>query len=104
MKIYFNIKQFVKNFDFVFLQAKNTPKSFAGYGRYWLAKKYADRRTQSGSIDGVTGRKRHFCFPYADNVVLVCNRTEVNGMVKSKIISKKVDIKYMIEHATYISK
>lgn len=104
MKILFNLKQFFKNFDFVFFQEHNKPKSFAGYGRHWLAKKYADKRTSAGSPDGVTGRKRHFCFPYADNVILVCNRTEVNGMIKNKLIHKTVDIKYMIENAYYISK
>ena len=100
----FNIKQFFKNFCFVFFEEENKPKSFAGYGRYWLAKKYADKRTSATSEDGVTGRKRHFCFPYADNVILVCNRTEVNGMIKSKLIHKSVDIKYMLENAYYISK
>jgi len=102
--IYLNIKYFIKNFRFVFLEEENKPKSFYGYGKYWLAKKYADKRTASGSPDGVTGRKRHFCFPYANGVIMVCNRTEINGMINSKMISKKVDIAYMLEQAFYISK
>jgi len=103
-EIYLNIKYFVKNFYFVFFETKSVPKSFYGYGRFWFAKIYADKRTETGSLDGVTGRKRHFCFPYSDNIVMVCNRTEINGMIKSKMISKKVDIKYMCENAYYISK
>lgn len=99
-----NIKYFFKNFWFVFFRTENVPKSFYGYGRFWLAKIYADKRTESGSPDGVTGRKRHFCFPYSTNIVMVCNRTEINGMIAKKIIGKKVDIRYMIEHAYYISK
>jgi hypothetical protein len=102
--IYLNCKYFLKNFYFVFFQNRNTPKSFYGYGQYWLAKKYADRRTSTTSQDGVTGRKRHFCFPYGNGIILVCNRTEANGMIKNKLIHKSVDIRYMIEHAYYISK
>jgi hypothetical protein len=101
--ILFNLKYFIKNYYFVYFKSENKPKSFAGYGRYWLAKKYADKRTAS-TATGVTGRKRHFCFPYADNIVLVCNRTEVNGMIKKKMIHKSVDINYMINNAFYISK
>ncbi len=102
--IYLNIKYFLKNINFVYFENENMPKSFYGYGKYWLAKKYADKRTNSTSADGVTGRKRHFCFPYANNIIMVCNRTEINGMIKNKMISKRVDIKYMIENAYYISK
>lgn len=99
-----NIKYFIKNLWFVYLAFKSKPKSFVGYGKYWLARKYADKRTSTMSGDGVTGRKRHYVFPYSDNILFVCNRTEINGMVKSKMISKKVNIKYMIENAYYISK
>lgn len=103
-EIYLNIKYFLKNFWFVFFKTKSVPKSFAGYGRFWLARVYADKRTDTGSPDGVTGRKRHFCFPYSDNIIMVCNRTEINSMITNKIIGKKVDINYMIENAYYISK
>jgi hypothetical protein len=102
--IILNIKFFFKNFYFVFLRTKNIPKSFAGYGRYWLAKRYAKYRTSASSPDGITGRKRHFVFEYGDNIVLVCNRSEVNGLIQKKIISKKIDINYMVNHAHYITK
>jgi len=56
------------------------------------------------SPDGVTGRKRHFVFEYGNNIVLVANRSEVNQMIRNKLIGKKVDINYMIENAYYITK
>jgi hypothetical protein len=102
--IYLNIKYFLKNFYFVYFQTSNKCMSFAGYGRCRLAKKYADKRTEITSPDGVTGRKRHFVFEYGNNIVLVANRTEVNQMIKNKLIGKKVDINYMLEHAYYITK
>lgn len=103
-QIYLNIKLFFKNWHFVFVQDKNIAHSFAGYGRHYLAKRYADKRTAATSKDGVTGRKRHFCFPYSTDIIMVCNRSEINGLVDKKIISRKVNIHYLMEHASYISK
>jgi hypothetical protein len=102
--IYLRTKHFIKNFWFVFFAFRSQPKSFYGYGRFWLARKYADKRTAISSPDGVTARKRHFCFPYTQDIVMVCNRSEINNMIRSKLISHRVDIYYMIEHAYYISK
>jgi hypothetical protein len=102
--IYLNIKYFFKNLYFVFLRTDCVIKSFAGYGRFWLAKKYADKRTRTTSKDGVTGRKRHFVFPYNNKVVFVCNRTEINSLIRSKMIKQNIDIKYLLENAYYISR
>jgi hypothetical protein len=101
--IYLNFKYFLKNLYFVYFKSESKAYSFAGYGRTWLSKKYADKRTSATSKDGITGRKRHYCFPYSNNIIMVANRSEVNQMVTKKIISKRIDIKYMMEHATYIS-
>lgn len=98
-----NIKYFFKNLIFVYLTSKNIPKSFAGYGRFWLAKKYCDFRTSATSTDSVTGRKRHFVIAYDTNIIIVCNRTELNNMAKSGVI-KKQNIYNLIRDAYYISK
>jgi hypothetical protein len=56
-RIYLNIKYFFKNLHFVYVKTDNVAHSFAGYGRHWLAKKYADKRTEATSTDGVTEGK-----------------------------------------------
>lgn len=103
MNIYLNIKYFFKNLWFVYTTSKVIPKSFAGYGRFHLARKYANIRTASGSADGVTGRKRHFVIPYDINIIMVCNKTEINNMVKTGMI-KSMDINKLLRDAYYISK
>ena len=101
--IYLNIKYFFINAYFVYFSNKVIPKSFAGYGRFALAKKYADKRTDCGSVDGVTGRKRHYVIAYDTNILMVCNRIEMNNMIRSKVI-KKLDIYALIKDAYYITK
>ena len=102
-EIYLNIKYFLKNWYFVTFTSKIIPKSFAGYGRFRLAKKYADKRTASGSPDGVTGRKRHFIISFDTNIVIVCNKTEIDNMVKSGVI-KHQNCYQLMRDAYYISK
>jgi len=103
MTIYLNIKYFIKNLWFVYTTSKRKSKSFAGYGRFWLAKKYADMRTSTGSVDGVTGRKRHFVISYDTNILIVANRIEIENMIKSKMI-KHLDIYELLKNAYYITK
>jgi hypothetical protein len=101
--IYLNIKYFFKNWYFVTFSGKVTSKAFAGYGRFYLAKKYADKRTASGSPDGVTGRKRHYVISYDTNIIMVCNRTEINNMAKTGVIMKQ-NVAKLLRDAYYVSK
>jgi hypothetical protein len=96
MKIWTNIKLFVKNLHFIYISDKFTAHSFAGYGRHLLARIYARKRT-------VATGKRHYCFPYSSDIIMVCNRTELSRMKSKHIISKKANIAYMLENATFIA-
>ena len=94
----------IDNFAFVFLTTKSKMRMFQGYGHYWFAKKYADKRTKISMLNKVAGGKRHYVFPVGSYSLLVANRLEVKSLQSRGMLSKKVDIVYFLENAYYISK
>jgi hypothetical protein len=94
----------VVNFAFVFFTTKSRLRVFTGYGHFWFAKKYANRRTKINSPDGVTGRRRHYVIPSGDYSLVVLNRSEINSLKARGILSKNTNIIKLLENAYYISK
>jgi hypothetical protein len=94
----------IGNFGFVFLTTKSQIRIFTGYGHYWFAKKYADRRTHISKINKVAGGKRHYVIPTGDYSLAVLNRLEIQRLKAGGHIRSSVSIVRLLEDAYYISK
>ena len=98
------IGRWFNNLAFVFLTTKSKIKTFDGYGHYWFAQRYADRRTAMTAKNKVAGRKRHYVLPAGDYSLVVINRLEINWLKSRGIIGKNTNIVKLLEDAYYISK
>lgn len=93
-----------KNLCFVFLTTKSKVRIFQGYGHWWFAKKYADRRAKMSRVNKVCGGKRHFVLPWGDYSLIVMNRLEINNLKSRGIINKNLDVNKIFKQAYYLTK
>jgi len=98
------IWHWVKNLFFVFLTTKSTVRIFKGYGHWWFAKKYADKRADMSKVNKVCGGKRHFVLPWGDYSLIVLNKTELNALKSKGIINKKINVNEIFKQAYYLTK
>ena len=98
------IWQWVKNIYFTFFSPNSRIRIFEGYGHYYLAKKYADKRTKISMRNKVAGGKRHYVIPVGDYSLAVINRSEIVTLKARRIFSKNLNILKLLENAYYISK
>lgn len=92
------IWMWVANIFFVFGTTKSKLRVFEGYGHYWLAQKYADRRAV------ITNGQRHYVLPSGDYSLFVVNRLELRYLKNKGVISKRFDYVKALESAYYVSK
>jgi hypothetical protein len=97
------IWHWIRNIFFVYFTTKSRIRIFQGYGHYWFAKKYADRRTRISRINKYAGGKRHYVLPAGDYSLAVISRLEIN-FLKKKGYYKGMDILKVLENAYYITK
>jgi hypothetical protein len=88
----------VKNLFFVYGTTKSRLRIFTGYGHYWFAKKYADRRTE------IQGGKWHYVIPVGDYSLAVVNKLEMRYLKNKGILSKGLDYVKLLENAYYTSR
>ena len=93
----------VRNLFFVFLTTKSKPRVFEGYGHYWFAKKYADRRYKISQINKYCGGKRHYVLPSGDYSLIVLNSLEIQALKKKGIFKKSLDINKVLKTAYYVT-
>jgi hypothetical protein len=93
----------IKNICFVFLTTKSKLKTFTGYGHWWLAKKYADRRYKMSQVNKYCGGKRHYVLPAGDYSLLVLNSLELQHLKKLKIIKATYTINDVLKNAYYVT-
>lgn len=98
------IWMWIKNLCFVYLTTKSQVRTFTGYGHYWFAKVYADRRTKMSAINKFGGGKRHFVLPTGDYSLTVMNRLELRYFQRKGVIKSSVNLVKILENAYYISK
>jgi hypothetical protein len=98
------IWHWVKNLAFVYLTTKSTVRIFEGYGHWWFAKKYADRRAEMSKVNKVAGSKRHYVLPIGDYSLIVLNRLEINSLKSRHILQKSLQIDTILKNAYYITK
>jgi len=79
-----------KNLCFVFLLSKSEPRVFMGYGHWWFAKKYADRRYRMSCINKTCGGKRHYVLPWSDYSLIVVDRLELIRMKSKGLLRNKM--------------
>lgn len=94
----------IKNLCFVFLTTKSESRVFVGYGHYWFAKKYADKRTKISMLNKVAGGKRHYVIPVGNYELVVINRLELKYLQSKGVLSNRLNIVKLLENAYYISK
>lgn len=100
----FMIWYWIKNLCFVFLTTKSELRIFQGYGHWWFAKKYADKRAKMSRINKVCGGKRHFVLPCADYSLMVLNKTEINALKARGILKKSLNVNEIFKQAYYLTK
>lgn len=98
------IWMYIKNFSLVFLSTNSRIAVFEGYGHWWLAKKYADKRAKISAKNKVSGGKRHYVLPVGDYSLAVINRTEINLLKAKNKLAKNLNIMKLLENAYYITK
>jgi hypothetical protein len=98
------IWHWIRNLFFVFFTTKSTVRIFEGYGHWWFAKKYADRRAKMSKINEVCGEKRHFVLPWGNYSLIVLNKIELNTLKSKGIINKKLNVLEIFKHAYYLTK
>lgn len=98
------IWQWVKNLCFIFLTSKSEPRIFQGYGHWWFAKKYADRRSRMSRVNKVCGGKRHYVLPWSDYSLIVINRAELNALKARRIVRKAFNVNEVFKQAYYLTK
>lgn len=94
----------IKNICFVFLTNKSKVRAFTGYGHWWLAKKYADRRTGISRVNTYCGGKRHYVLAYGERSLIVLNSLELHEMKKRGVFNKHLNINTVLKHAYYVTK
>ena len=94
----------VRNIFFVFLTTKSKVRIFEGYGHYWFAQKYADRRAKISQINKYCGGKRHYVLPVGEYSLGVFNSLELQDLRRRQIIKKNFDINKVLKTAYYVTK
>jgi hypothetical protein len=82
----------IKNLFFIFLTTKSKARVFKGYGHWWFAKKYADRRYKMSRVNKYCGGKRHYVLPVGEYSLAVFNSLELQMLRKRKIIKSTYTI------------
>jgi hypothetical protein len=98
------IWSWIKNLFFVFLTTKSTVRIFYGYGHWWFAKKYADRRSRMSKVNKVARGKRHYVLASGDYSLVVLNRIEIMNLKAKGVINKSLNIHEILKNAYYITK
>lgn len=96
------IWMWIKNICFIYLTTKSQFRIFEGYGHWWFAKVYADRRTRISRINKYCGGKLHYVLPAGEYALSVSCSTEIQ-LLKKKGFYKGWDIRKILEHAYYVS-
>jgi hypothetical protein len=96
------IWHWIKNFFFVYLTTKSKVRIFEGYGHYWFAKIYADRRYRMSRINKYCGGKRHYVLPSGDYSLAVVNQYEIQNL-KKRGYYKGLDINKILKIAYYVT-
>jgi len=97
------IWNWIKNFYFVFISSQSKIRVFEGYGHWWLAKKYADKRFNISKINKYAGGKRQYVLPYGSVSLIVVNRLEITSLKARGIFNKSLNINSILKHAYYIT-
>jgi hypothetical protein len=92
----------IRNLCFVFLTTKSQIRTFEGYGHWWFAKKYADRRYRMSRINKYCGGKRHYVLPAGDYSLAVVNQYEIQQL-KKRGFYKGMDIFKILKVAYYVT-
>ena len=97
------IGKWINNLFFVFLTTKTEPHVFYGYGHYWFAQKYADRRTKMSMLNKYCGGKFHYVLPAGNYSLIVLNSDEIQNARKRGVINKSFTIDKVLKAAYYVS-
>lgn len=94
----------IKNIYLVFAGTKSKVRIFQGYGHFWLAKQYADRRSRISKVNKYCGGKRHYVLPVGEYSLGVFNSLELQDLRRRKVISKNFNINEVLKNAYYVTK
>ena len=94
----------VANFYFVFISPTSKPRVFKGFGHWWLATKYADRRSKLTKVNKLCSGKRYFVLPYTQDSLIVVDRVEIITGKNRGIFNRSLNIEKLLKQAYYITK
>ncbi len=96
------IGHWFRNLAVVFLSTNSKLRIFEGYGHFWFAKVYADRRYRMSRINKYCGGKRHYVLPAGDYSLAVVSQYEIQ-VLKKKGYYKGLDINKILKIAYYVT-
>jgi hypothetical protein len=94
----------IKNLFFVFATTKSQAKVFQGYGHWWFARKYADKRTEISKINTYCGGKHHYVLPVGEYSLAVFNSLELDDLRRKGLIKRSFTIDKVLKSAYYVAK
>lgn len=94
----------IANFYFVFISPTSKPRVFKGFGHWWLAIQYANRRSNLTKANKLCGGKRYFVLPYTQDSLIVVDRVEIIEGRNRGVLNKNLNIEKLLKMAYYITK
>lgn len=80
------------------------PGIFYGYGSYFWAGKYAEKRTRKWRPEWDQDGKVQGTFPIMETKLLVCSKLELNIYKKNKLVNKNLKPRKAIKKSYYTTK
>ncbi len=94
----------IKNIVFVFATTKSQVHIFQGYGHWWFARRYADKRAKISQINMYCGAKRHYVLPIGEYSLGVFSSDDLQALRRKNIIKKGFKIDSVLKNSYYVTK
>lgn len=100
---YYNIRHWFINLYYVYLSNKMGFVMFTGYGHWYFAKKYADKRARLSRANKYCGGKRFYVLPIGQYALFVVDRIEVDILQSKGLLKKSINIIHLLKNSYYVT-
>jgi hypothetical protein len=88
---------------YLYISWKDKMITFSGWGHYWFAKQYADKRHRMTKNEVCSGR-RFYVLPWHGYSLIVLNRDEILYWIRKGVYNKSMKIEKILKNAYYVTK
>jgi len=86
-----------------FISSRDTFFLFEGWGHFWMAKHYADKRNKRSRPNKYCGGKFFYVLPWSDYSLCVISSEEIQRLRKKKLLNSNFNIKEVLKSAYYVA-